>query len=294
MSFNKKAFTLIELLVVIAIIAILAAILFPVFAQAKQAAKKTTSLSNVKQLSLGNVLYAGDYDDLFTHVAYDQNGWPYWFSGSNNWAVAAANTLDGHALPGCGTMVDSTGGCSLGFQTPGAWPSWAQQIYPYVKSIALYQSSAAKDPSTSGWGYTTAAGAGNSSYFANGAAMDISQTQISDIASLIAFQGRSLTDRESLVQPTFNPTLKISNGIDITGAGSTYGDGDNYGFTDGHAKFAKRNAIKYRNFGVSGVVHQFNNGNYVADVPNTTGLTAVSATQPNNWQTWGTVDVSAL
>ncbi len=59
----KRAFTLIELLVVIAIIAILAAILFPVFAQAKAAAKKTAALSNVKQLGTSMHLYAGDYDD---------------------------------------------------------------------------------------------------------------------------------------------------------------------------------------------------------------------------------------
>lgn len=61
----KRAFTLIELLVVIAIIAILAAILFPVFAQAKAAAKKTASLSNVKQTSLGVLIYSGDADDVF-------------------------------------------------------------------------------------------------------------------------------------------------------------------------------------------------------------------------------------
>lgn len=59
----KKGFTLIELLVVIAIIAILAAILFPVFAQARAAAKQTQNLSNLKQLSIAAQMYAGDYDD---------------------------------------------------------------------------------------------------------------------------------------------------------------------------------------------------------------------------------------
>ena len=60
----KRAFTLIELLVVIAIIAILAAILFPVFAQAKVAAKGTASLSNAKQLNTSAIIYATDYDDM--------------------------------------------------------------------------------------------------------------------------------------------------------------------------------------------------------------------------------------
>lgn len=60
----RKAFTLIELLVVIAIIAILAAILFPVFAQAKEAAKKAASISNVKQNGTASIMYAGDYDDV--------------------------------------------------------------------------------------------------------------------------------------------------------------------------------------------------------------------------------------
>ncbi|MBC8065342.1 MAG: prepilin-type N-terminal cleavage/methylation domain-containing protein, partial [Chlorobia bacterium] len=62
---KSRAFTLIELLVVIAIIAILAAILFPVFAQAKAAAKRTSELSNIKQLGMGAQIYLADYDDVW-------------------------------------------------------------------------------------------------------------------------------------------------------------------------------------------------------------------------------------
>src|SRR5579871_5556649 len=62
---KQKAFTLIELLVVIAIIAILAAILFPVFAQAREKARQTTCLSNLKQIGLGTMMYVQDYDETY-------------------------------------------------------------------------------------------------------------------------------------------------------------------------------------------------------------------------------------
>ena len=65
---NSRAFTLIELLVVVAIIAILAAILFPVFASANVAAKKTQSLSNVKQIDLAWIMYGDDYDDTCMRI----------------------------------------------------------------------------------------------------------------------------------------------------------------------------------------------------------------------------------
>ncbi len=80
---RSRAFTLIELLVVIAIIAILAAILFPVFAQAKSAAKATLWLSNVRQTNLSTQMYVGDYDDGLpfvnrggTQAEFSQHGIP--------------------------------------------------------------------------------------------------------------------------------------------------------------------------------------------------------------------------
>src|SRR5467141_3768400 len=60
----RRGFTLIELLVVIAIIAILAAILFPVFAQAREKARQTTCLSNLRQVGLGLQMYAQDYEEV--------------------------------------------------------------------------------------------------------------------------------------------------------------------------------------------------------------------------------------
>jgi prepilin-type N-terminal cleavage/methylation domain-containing protein len=100
---NNKAFTLIELLVVIAIIAILAAILFPVFAQAKFAAKKTSSLSGLKQMALGLQMYSGDFDDI---------------------AVPNYGYSDG-SIPGDTDLYHYNN-------------TWAGRIYPYVKNNAIY------------------------------------------------------------------------------------------------------------------------------------------------------------
>lgn len=75
---RKQAFTLIELLVVIAIIAVLAAILFPVFAQARENARKATCVSNSKQIGLATMMYLQDYDETYPIGYYyheDANGW---------------------------------------------------------------------------------------------------------------------------------------------------------------------------------------------------------------------------
>lgn len=100
----KKAFTLIELLVVIAIIAILAAILFPVFAQAKFAAKKSSGLSNNKQINTAVQIYLTDNNDIYM-PAYDYND------------------------PNAGGSLDDTG-----------INNWSGIVQPYIKNVQIFVS----------------------------------------------------------------------------------------------------------------------------------------------------------
>jgi prepilin-type N-terminal cleavage/methylation domain-containing protein/prepilin-type processing-associated H-X9-DG protein len=94
---KQKGFTLIELLVVIAIIAILAAILFPVFAQARESARTTSCLSNMKQIGLSVKMYSSDYDEEFPDGGY---------GGQRNWEV----NHDVNPYPGSGQCLDAGGG----------------------------------------------------------------------------------------------------------------------------------------------------------------------------------------
>lgn len=95
---RTKAFTLIELLVVIAIIAILAAILFPVFVQAKTAAKQTQSVSNLKQIGLAWMLYGDNHDDTMMPPRTWRGGakWAYWWA---SWDGAVLNEKESLLYP---------------------------------------------------------------------------------------------------------------------------------------------------------------------------------------------------
>lgn len=128
MNRTIRAFTLIELLVVIAIIAILAAILFPVFAQARLAAKKTSSISNVKQLSLGMMMYATDHDDRLQPRLGGQ-------IGPEPWHRATWDSLLGPYLGIRALRPELGGGTSGGILTdpsdgsPSSWPGRPKRSY---------------------------------------------------------------------------------------------------------------------------------------------------------------------
>lgn len=118
---NKKAFTLIELLVVIAIIAILAAILFPVFAQAKEAAKKTAAISNAKQVGTAFNIYVSDYDDQFPSANMTSAG---------SWATFGADYPNNWRSSAFATTAD--------FQDRHG-QFWANSIQPYMRNLQLLE-----------------------------------------------------------------------------------------------------------------------------------------------------------
>lgn len=109
---SRPGFTLIELLVVIAIIVILAAILFPVFARAREAARKASCASNLKQLGNACLMYAQDYDQMLPSAGWNSGG----------------TTASGRVIPNNAQCAQF-----------GATVVWNGQIFPYVKSRGVYR-----------------------------------------------------------------------------------------------------------------------------------------------------------
>jgi prepilin-type N-terminal cleavage/methylation domain-containing protein len=168
-SFKRAAhsgFTLIELLVVIAIIAILAAILFPVFAQAKEAAKKSSGLSNVKQLGTSFAIYTADFDDLMP-LAWGSrpNGTTYHLTAT----PAPSNALQGQwADPAVVNGVNH---------------AWYMSIQPYLKNTQIL-SSPAQSRATSVGALTPNVTPWEMGMTMNGLLTSYSTTAISNVAAV--------------------------------------------------------------------------------------------------------------
>lgn len=126
MSVMRRGFTLIELLVVIAIIAILAAILFPVFAQAKQAAKRSADLSNVKQLTMGVIMYCGDHDDILPASRVVEQSSDWWGPRTRIWKDATQPYIKNGGRSNNGTFYATKGNGGI-FESPINQAAWSNQ-----------------------------------------------------------------------------------------------------------------------------------------------------------------------
>ena len=138
---RSRAFTLIELLVVIAIIAILAAILFPVFAKAREKARQTNCMSNLKQLGLGTMQYAQDYDEQLP-VAYRG---PSWCDASGSWRQIILPYVKNSQIYKCPSFSGGTT-CAATDLIPnlgcyGSAAGWAEVSPPYL-ALSSFQAPA--------------------------------------------------------------------------------------------------------------------------------------------------------
>jgi prepilin-type N-terminal cleavage/methylation domain-containing protein/prepilin-type processing-associated H-X9-DG protein len=241
----KKAFTLIELLVVIAIIAILAAILFPVFAQAKAAAKRSASLSNVKQIATASQMYGADYDDnipLLMNGQYTYMTNPTATQRTDSWVWELQPYIKNLTL-----MVDPTGSDASNIFGSGPF-AWFrnQNLFPYYGFNFLFLSP---------WNNCNVA-------------ESRSFTQASDVAATVMFtQSRHPTYTQTIgyytaaapgmypvilphpiyciytgtgwaKKPAATPTVPYTAEINIKS-----GEGSNVAWLDGHAKFLKDTAL---------------------------------------------------
>jgi prepilin-type N-terminal cleavage/methylation domain-containing protein/prepilin-type processing-associated H-X9-DG protein len=269
MKRGQRAFTLIELLVVIAIIAILAAILFPVFAQAKAAAKKTADLSNMKQIELGTLMYTNDYDDHY--MVADMNPGPtinYAFRWSSTLVIGPylKNTqlmlspLDNSYTP------DQTGGFSFTIPLPSTrvskpisyianslsndWLNYGTYCAYFPQNLGITDCSGALAPG-SYWGSDKGGVLKSDS---------MSTTSAANPASLIVFAGGNeqedawvgCPDASNTETPSGCYSGDLTWGWDaVDDANGTYfgaanmnlfqawhkaGNSSNFAFSDGHAK----------------------------------------------------------
>jgi prepilin-type N-terminal cleavage/methylation domain-containing protein/prepilin-type processing-associated H-X9-DG protein len=244
MSHRRHAFTLIELLVVIAIIAILAAILFPVFAQARAKARQTTCVSNQKQLSTSIMMYIQDYDETFP-MAFGTNA-------AGAWRVGQYVPFPPNWRPGSSQSYIDHGNVT-----------WANAIFPYVKSYGVYRCPEGAVSPLAGVDYAAPVVPPQAnSYEYNALLMSSSQAAMAFPASvLLLWEMPAKNAPLGLIGPTFPLRCNTPNSPCVYVARSTAGcatgnggsnawfgpnpnqwlhaGGQNFAYADGHVKFVK-------------------------------------------------------
>jgi len=205
---HRTGFTLIELLVVIAIIAIL----FPVFFQAKEAAKATACLSNMKQIGLSLTLYQQDSDDQIFFRTVSQNS-------------------VGRTRVGNPTFMSKT-------VNPGWYYEelWYNLLNPYIKSNKMWACPSDAQPTASA--DTTGALTVLRSYIVSSAIEDLSSSQVSSSAQTIAITEKWSAKADTWVDQMDGDMLPQQlNAMEMNTPANRHSGGMNSAFFDGHAKW---------------------------------------------------------
>ena len=220
-----KGFTLIELFVVIAIIAILAAILFPVFAQAREKARQTTCLSNMKQLGLSMMMYTEDYDE--SYPCGDAGSWngTYAWGGFVDAISPYVKNKKMFVCPSDGKKDCATGSTAFGsnFLTDDTTlvNKRSNVFLSYAYNFALQASAT-----------------GALTYPAETALL----VEHIERPYFYSNQGKGITDATYYM--IFAPDTGTDSAIARIAAGSRHNEGMNMTFADGHAKYVKKSAVK--------------------------------------------------
>ena len=228
---RRPAFTLIELLVVIAIIAILAAILFPVFARARENARRSSCQSNLKQIALGFIQYTQDYDERLPNV---QHG------GANK--TAAPNVSWNYFTAGTPNNFDMSQG----------------SVYPYIKSTQIFVCPSDSAGQSQGDSYaaseclftagTSIGGTYNASFAAGKSLAAFDET-----AKFMLLGEEAPSNASAPLDG--NPTGSTDDGFMTVTSNYFSGrhfDGSNIAFLDGHVKFLKATRARADQVGTGG------------------------------------------
>ena len=206
---GRKAFTLIELLVVIAIIAILASILFPVFARARENARRASCQSNLKQIGLSAQMYAQDYDEMMLRSTVC--GPILLETGSNS-----------------GNSSCTTGGAS---GAGGYYHLWYHVLHPYTKSTQLFNCPSSPRSTPYQGGYT-----GSLDYGLNAYASGLNLAAIPQVAVTPYIVDSRGSNSYSVGPAPYSASPAVS------GAEDRHLETINMVYVDGHVKSVKKDA----------------------------------------------------